>query len=143
MARTKKEIDKERMYEKLMPSGLKAARAERAAAPAPGAELRAARARPQPHRVAVPALDSRRMAVVNVMEAAVLKKLNPVLERFSCCRCDRCKRDIVALALNKLPPRYRVVAEGQPLPELDQKENARVVMAMIEAVLKVRANPRH
>jgi hypothetical protein len=83
------------------------------------------------------------MAVVNVMEAAVLKKLNPVLERFSCCRCDRCKRDIVALALNKLPPRYRVVAEGQPLPELDQKENARVVMAMIEAVLKVRANPRH
>ncbi|HAH79114.1 MAG TPA: hypothetical protein DEB16_04505 [Ruminococcaceae bacterium] len=143
MARTKKEIDKERMYEKLMPSGLKAARAERAAAPAPGAELRAARARSQPHRVAVPALDSRRMAVVNVMEAAVLKKLNPVLERFSCCRCDRCKRDIVALALNKLPPRYRVVAEGQPLPELDQKENARVVMAMIEAVLKVRANPRH
>jgi hypothetical protein len=88
-------------------------------------------------------MDNRRTAVVNTMEAAVLGKLDSVLERFSCCRCDRCKKDIVALALNKLPPRYKVLAEGQPQPDLDPQTNAQVVAAMIQAVIKVRANPRH
>ncbi|MCI1955395.1 MAG: late competence development ComFB family protein [Oscillospiraceae bacterium] len=155
MARTKREIDKERMYKKLMPSGRRAAKApaENAARDAGGARAESAAAaaartsaarRPSgPRRVAVPAMDNRRTAVVNTMEAAVLGKLDSVLERFSCCRCDRCKKDIVALALNKLPPRYKVLAEGQPQPDLDPQTNAQVVAAMIQAVIKVRANPRH
>lgn len=141
MARTKKEIDKELMYRKLMPSGAKAEAAPEREAPA--APAGPAREKPQPRRVEVPAFDGRRTAVVNTMEAAVLAKLDPLLERFSCCRCDRCKRDIVALALNKLPPRYKVVTEGQPLPDLDPQESARVVSALIQAALRVRANPRH
>ena len=144
------------MYKKLMPSAARAAR-EQEAARSPEAAERGARApaasaapaqRPAqrasgPRRVAVPALDSRPMVVVNTMEACVLGKLDELLERFSCCRCDRCKKDIVALALNKLPPRYMVLADGQPEPDVDQQTNAQVVTAMIQAVIRVRANPRH
>lgn len=152
MAKTKHEIDKEQMYQKLMPSAARAAReqeaaqrplgGERAAVPSAPAQIPTQR-QTGPHRVAVPTLDCHPMVVVNVMEVCVLSKLDELLECFSCCRCDRCKKDIVALALNKLPPKYMVLAEGQPEPDVDQQTNAQVVAAMIQAVIKVRANPRH
>ena len=152
MAKTKREIDKEQMYKKLMPSAARAAREQEAArrpaageaAPAPEVTARAPSPRPSgPRRIAVPALDSHPMVVVNTMEAYVLGKMDELLERFSCCRCDRCKKDIVALALNKLPPRYMVLADGQPEPDMDPQTNAQVVAAMIQAVITVRTNPRH
>lgn len=156
MARTKKEIDKELMYKKLMPSGPRtikttiensspeaSAPAEQPAEAAPAAPVSPVHKPFEPRRVSVPAMDNQQMVVVNSMEALVLGKLDSVLERFSCCRCDRCKKDIVALALNKLPPKYRVLAEGQPQPDIDAQTNAQVVTAMIQAVIKVRANPRH
>lgn len=154
MARTKKEIDKELMYKKLMPSGPKIKTTVENVRPevsepahetvsVPPVSVPAVHKPPEPRRVSVPALDNQQMIVVNTMEAAVLAKLDSVLERFSCCRCDRCKKDIIALALNKLPPKYMVVAQGQPEPDIDPQTNAQVVTAMIQAVIKVRSNPRH
>lgn len=155
MARTKKEIDKELMYKKLMPSGPRtiktpiesvspevsvAAQDTAVVSPSPVSSVHKP---PEPRRVTIPALDNQQMVVVNTMEALVLSKLDSVLERFSCCRCDRCKKDIIALALNKLPPKYMVLAEGQPEPDVDAQLNAQVVTAMIQSVIKVRANPRH
>lgn len=151
MARSKREIDKELMYKKLMPSGPKAGRAAEAPESAAPVEqvlygqgvAPAPRGKPAGREVSVPALDNKRMVAVNVMESAVTGKLDSVLERFSCCRCDRCKKDIVALALNKLPPKYMVLPGSLPPPDLDPQTNARVVTAMIQAVLKVRQFPRH
>lgn len=160
MTRNKKDIDKELMYKKLMPSGSRSARPEAGeaepsgpATPSPGTETApgwaapvpppAARRTQEPRKVSVPVLDSRQTQIVNVMEAAVMGKLESVLARFQCCRCDRCKKDIIALALNRLPPRYMVLSEGQVPPDIDPKVNAQIVAAMIQAVLKVRAKPRH
>lgn len=155
MPRTKREIDKEQMYKKLMPSAPKSARLpledvmpENAA---PLEELLgAAAAVVQPpkrtleaRKVSVPAFETFQSDVVNAMEDYVLEKLEQVLSRFQCCRCDRCKKDIVALALNKLPPKYRVVSEAQPAPDLDPQTSAQVVTALIQAVIQVRARPRH
>lgn len=144
MAGNKKEIDKELMYRKLMPSGTRTFRpAEEVAAP-PGARAAApAASAPELRKVSVPALDSRRTEVVNVMEAAVLGKLEQILSRFQCCRCDRCRKDIVALALNKLPPRYMVLPRGSAPPDIGPQLNAQVITAMIQAVIRVRAKPRH
>lgn len=158
MAKTKKEIDKESMYKKLMPSGprtVRTAPADAAPEPVPRREPagEAEKApqeaagplhRPaQPRKVSVPSLDSQRTVVVNAMETAVLDKLDTVLSRCQCCRCDRCKKDIVALSLNKLPPKYMVLAEGQPAPDVDPQTNASIITAMIQAVIKVRNSPRH
>ena len=150
MARSKKDIDKELMYQKLMPSHAKQRTdAEKKTEPVISKPVQAAPKAPtehvpqKPHKVHVPALDSHRTEVINVMEEIVISKLDSVLSRFRCCRCDRCKKDIIALALNKLPPKYRVLDQGQVPPDIDAQTNAQVVTAMIQAVIQVRAKPRH
>lgn len=145
------------MYRKIMPSGLGEIRAEEGLdnepppeagnvqptfAPAAVPSIPGFKA-PEPHRVAVPAMENSRMDVVNLMEVTVLEKLDELIKRFSCCQCDRCKKDIVALALDKLPPKYVVLSEGQAVPEVDAQTNAQIISAMIQAVLQVRAHPRH
>ena len=47
------------------------------------------------------------MALVNVMEGIVRDKLTEMLKTENCCKCDRCIEDMTALALNKLPARYK------------------------------------
>jgi competence protein ComFB len=156
LSRTKNEIDKEQMYKKLMPSSVRSALAQEPkiepvsaaepvneAAKKPAAMTATPQKEMKPHHITLPSFDNRQTTVVNVMELYVLSKLNDVLERFSCCRCDRCRKDIVALALNKLPPKYMVLAEGEPEPDITPQINAQVIAAMIQAVIKVRANPRH
>lgn len=154
MPKTKKEIDKELMYKKLMPSAPRAVKAAQQEAsentstyvqnPVQAEEL------PTQHRktimrreVGVPFMDTQPTILVNTMESVVLEKLDSVLARMQCCKCDRCKKDIVAMALNKLPPKYMVLVEGQPTPDLSPQANAQVVTAMIQAILAVRAHPRH
>jgi competence protein ComFB len=155
LSKTKNEIDKEQMYKKLMPSSVRSALSQEAQAEShPDAEparepsnepamTASPQKVPEPHHITLPTFDNRQTTVVNAMELYVLGKLNEVLERFSCCRCDRCRKDIVALALNKLPPKYMVLAEGEPQPEITPQLSAQVITAMIQAVIKVRANPRH
>ena len=144
MARKRSEIDKELLYKKLMPSARFAGPGfPETAAPGTEAEPPEAGRAQAPRKVSVPALDNRRMQVVNVMESAVLGKMDSILARFQCCRCDRCKKDILALALNRLPPKYMVLSEGETPPDIGPELNAQVVAAMIQAVLRVRAKPRH
>ena len=159
MSKLKREIDKDLMYKKLMPSNLKALksavqetdfRAPEAPAAPPAAEaVREAHNPPAPAadrevvEVKPPFADDEPVKVVNLMEHIVLEKLDSVLEKFKCCTCDQCRRDIVALALNKLPPRYKVLAKGDPTPDPDPQTNAAVLTAIIQSILHVRTNPRH
>lgn len=157
MARTKKEIDKELMYKKLMPSSPKTAKtASQDAKPEePSTSYVQTTARSMAEEplnqhktivrreVGVPFMDTQPTILVNTMESVVLEKLDSVLSRMQCCKCDRCKKDIVAMSLNKLPPKYMVLVEGQPTPDLSPQLNAQVIAAMIQAVLAVRAHPRH
>lgn len=81
----------------------------------------------------------------NITEKIVLKKLNAILKRMNCCRCDRCKQDIIAIALNNLKPMYIVATKG----EIEQKIEAlkdtgsKVITEVIKAILIVRKSPRH
>ncbi len=156
MSTTKKEIDKDLMYKKLMPTRPRSAKAapqeEGEAAPEPSyAQIERAVAQEplNQHKtivrreVGVPFMDTQPTILVNTMESIVLEKLDSVLARFKCCKCDRCKKDIVAMSLNKLPAKYTVLMEGQPTPDIDPQTNAQVLTAMIQSVLAVRAHPRH
>ncbi|MGX8709577.1 late competence development ComFB family protein [Clostridium sp. KNHs216] len=154
MARTKKDIDKDLMYKMLMPSGSRTAKASQDAESPSGLSdeqnTRAALEEPlNQHKtimrreVGVAFMDTQPTILVNTMESIVLEKLESALARFQCCKCDRCKKDIVAMALNKLPPKYMVLQEGQPTPDIDPQTNAQVVTAVIQAILAVRAHPRH
>lgn len=153
--KTKNEIDKELMYKKLMPSAGKFGKGDDVEFHIEDDDIKAAsellesppahqrKATTMSRQVGVPFMDNQPTILVNAMENVVLGKLEPVLSRFKCCKCDRCKKDIVALSLNKLQPKYMVIIEGQPTPDIDSQTNAQVITAMIQAVLAVREKPRH
>jgi len=156
MAKPKREIDKELMYKKLMPSNIKSDKniaqdmdADELEAPdtqSAAETIQQSLNPPQPvtpRDIGLPLMDNQPTTLVNLMEKHVLDKFDSVMARFDCCRCDRCKKDIVAISLNKLPTKYAVVPKGQLTPDVDRQTSTQVLSAMIQAVLQVRTNPRH
>lgn len=82
--------------------------------------------------------------LVNTMEKLVFDNLETILSRFKCCKCDRCKKDILALTLNSLPPKYIVATKDKPpLPCRDSQVVTEVTTALVRAVIKVKNEPRH
>ena len=83
------------------------------------------------------------VATINLMESLVLQNIDAVIQKFSCCSCDRCRRDIAAYALNQLPPKY-IVAEVSKADDISRDIPTRAVMsALVKAVIQIRSHPRH
>ena len=120
MGTPKKEIDKEYLFNPLMPTAASDLPEDLPAAPAPSAAART----PAPEGAGLSALGSgvkvrpaRELMLVNLNERLVADRLDEVFEKFRCCRCDRCRQDVAALALNALPAHY-VVASPEEIPVL-------------------------
>lgn len=81
-------------------------------------------------------------SVRNANYESVLTALNNFFHdnRYRICKCQRCLNDIIALALNYLPPHYYVETGrgGEIGSPLIMVENA-----VIEAMDRVSKNPRH
>lgn len=161
MARSKKEIDKELMYQKILPTANQGTRERKQPAamvdpilfpqrqaesaveqPAPIAP------EPQPPVVEVPAAEPpapepMEPQLVNLMESFVTSRIDEVMRKFNCCSCDRCRRDILAMTLNKLPPLY-VLEDDLNLRDQKEKErSADVAAALVKSVLAIKAHPNH
>ena len=81
--------------------------------------------------------------LVNLMEAFVEKRLDTALKKFKCCGCERCRKDVLAIALNKLPPLY-VIEDDPDIRDLHERERAaQVATALVQAILAVKAQPLH
>ena len=151
MAKSKKEIDKDIMYSKIMPTGLgnlrQTATADEEEAPQadpPGQSL--SQPAPVPSAFTPKSVQLREQSsciVVNLMEHLVADKLDGAFKKFNCCKCDKCRKDVAALALNKLPPKY-VVTESERIAGLVKEMSGQEVStAIVQAILAVRAHPRH
>ncbi|HPW40469.1 MAG TPA: late competence development ComFB family protein [Bacillota bacterium] len=82
----------------------------------------------------------------NYMEDLVIKRTDEILKSMDVCKCDKCKLDIIALALNSLPSKYVVSAKGElyaKVSELEQQFDIDVETAIIKAAFLVNENPRH
>ncbi|MDD3438559.1 MAG: late competence development ComFB family protein [Clostridiaceae bacterium] len=82
----------------------------------------------------------------NYMEDLVIKRTDEILKSMDVCKCDKCKLDIIALALNSLPSKYVVSAKGElyaKVSELEQQFDIDVGTAIIKAAFLVNENPRH
>lgn len=82
----------------------------------------------------------------NYMEVIVKEKLEELLADDEICKCEHCKKDIMALALNDLPPRYVVTRKGEMYSRVDSlflQSSADVTGAIVKAMKKVKDNPRH
>lgn len=81
----------------------------------------------------------------NEMEQIVEKKLDEIYNTLDCCQCDKCRDDIVAYALNKLPTKYRVALKGEKPKTfiLNPQLDAEIEDAIISGIMIVKTNPRH
>jgi competence protein ComFB len=123
-------IDKEEMYKKIMPS---AAQKERVNELSEESNTNPPSVKPSYFQPKI---------LINLAELAVKERLNEALSRFKCCECDRCIKDIMAIAVNTLPPKYIVRSEQDIAIEL-RKYEGDVVGALVNAVITVKNNPRH
>ncbi len=87
------------------------------------------------------------MLLRNYMEEVVDSTIEEILQhRDDVCKCQRCRMDTKALALNHLPPKYVVTDMGYvytKINELEAQFKADVTVAVTNALKVIRANPRH
>lgn len=87
------------------------------------------------------------MPVYNVMEEVVLGVLQQYEnELHLTCNCDRCKNDIMAIALNEIKPRYIVNDKLSPVIRAehvaDRQGATNILSTVVKAARIVSANPR-
>ncbi len=85
--------------------------------------------------------------LLNVMEILVDETIDEILRaNKDICACDRCRLDLSAVALNKLPTIYVVTTEGEVIKRtnsLKQQFKVDIIRALTEALGVVRKNPHH
>jgi competence protein ComFB len=82
----------------------------------------------------------------NYMEELVINKTSELLKIMNICDCEKCRLDIMAIALNELPTKYVVSEKGElytKLNELEQQFEIDVETAIIKAAVLVSKNPKH
>lgn len=80
-----------------------------------------------------------RIAVSKALQDYLLKNSIP-------CSCELCQADIMALALNHLPPRYNVSLLGEIMTHWETNalpDQARIMSEVVRAVQQVSAGPSH
>ena len=83
---------------------------------------------------------------VNIVEDVIKSKAYAFMERLGGCVCYRCVNDVIALALNALPPQYTVTHKGMLFAKVAAYENqhtADITAALTRACLSVKSHPRH
>ncbi|MFH2146129.1 MAG: late competence development ComFB family protein [Candidatus Omnitrophota bacterium] len=87
------------------------------------------------------------MEIKNYMEFVVQEAVERILEgRKDLCGCGQCKMDIMALVLNRVPPRYIVTNKGRIMTKISETEiqfQVDVIREIVVAVEIVRMKPRH
>ena len=84
------------------------------------------------------------IAIYNLTEKIIVDKLDMVMESMNCCKCDRCKMDVMALTLNNMDPYYIVRASNSPdYTKLEKEISNKATSVVLKSALKVRKNPRH
>ncbi|MZP28477.1 competence protein ComFB [Heliobacterium undosum] len=83
----------------------------------------------------------------NLMEGVVENFLDDLLAQHpEVCRCSQCRMDIMAAALNRLPPRYVVTTKGEVYSKINMLVNqfrVDVIGAIAHGMMLVAQNPRH
>lgn len=87
------------------------------------------------------------MELHNYMEDLVLEILENLLsEKKDVCNCKKCRSDVTAIALNKLPPKYVVTEKGRVYAKLAQLQlqlRIDIVKELTKAIELVKSKPKH
>ena len=87
------------------------------------------------------------MELKNYMEILMWYKIDELIEDTpDACRCEKCRYDIAALAMNFLPPRYIVTDKGRiytNVKTLEQQFTIDIITALTHAITIVKSHPQH
>lgn len=87
------------------------------------------------------------MSLKNFMEDVVKEVFQDVKRvRSDLCPCNRCREDVVALALSKIKGRYATTPEGEIFARVEQSDRqvrTDALLAVMQAVDVVSKNPKH
>jgi len=84
--------------------------------------------------------------IKNLMETIVESKLNELIKGVDCCKCDKCRMDITAYVLNRLPAKYVSTEKGALFAGLDllnDQHDADVMSNILKAIDLIAKNPHH
>lgn len=83
----------------------------------------------------------------NAMEERVEEEFDRNKDSLNCCQCERCRNDIIAFALNKLPTKYVVTPEGALYSKVDTvvhiQMHTDILSALTQGAEMVKRHPRH
>jgi len=86
------------------------------------------------------------MAVINIMESIISDKLDMQLEGHDCCKCEDCKQDMLAFALNLVPPKYVNSPKGALFGRINStklQNSVDIDIAVAKAINVVSSSPNH
>ena len=87
------------------------------------------------------------MKLQNLMEETVLLTMDEILGSMKdACKCNVCRYDIAAIALNNLKPKYAVTEEGYLYVKVEntkQQSHSDIITEITKAIEIVSKNPRH
>lgn len=82
----------------------------------------------------------------NHMEDVVSRLTDKYMAEADMCRCEKCRLDVMALALNALPTAYIVTTTGEMFAAIDStylQNQVNAEMAVLKALDMVKQNPKH
>lgn len=80
---------------------------------------------------------------INLTELMLFERLDGMIEKFKCCKCEACRQAIVLHVLNTLPPNYLYATESAAKDVISRLDGAPVISCIIQAIMQTRTNPPH
>lgn len=84
--------------------------------------------------------------VTNVNEEIVSSRMEDLLNGFDCCKCEKCKGDMLAIVLNNMKPAYVNTDKGALFKKVESvlpQSNADLDIEIIKAINMVSSRPQH
>ena len=84
--------------------------------------------------------------ITNCMEISVKECLDKLIEESNGCKCEKCRYDMMAIALNNLKPYYVTTHLGEVITKIknmEQQSEANIVVEVTKAIKKVHMSPNH
>lgn len=70
--------------------------------------------------------------LVNLMEQTVLDKIDQLWVERDCCKCEKCRMDVAAYALNRLPAQYVRSLKGNVFYRFEANQIQRDIEVTVE-----------
>lgn len=87
------------------------------------------------------------VSFVNVMEELLKRQdIDKYMKQYNVCQCERCRADVEALTLTRLPAKYVAVKSGfgtSAMNYYESKYKIRILTEIIRSCIAVRERPRH